>query len=68
MKNFIDFIVDAAKDSGMADEFKKHVEASDHKSISSWLNDKGYDVHVDDVKKMVDSKDDLKSSNLGFAY
>ncbi len=68
MKNFVDFIVDAAKDSGLGGEFEKFVDGADHKEISSWLKDKGYDVHEDDCKKMVDNKDDVKSSKLGFIY
>lgn len=68
MKNFVDFIVDAAKDSALADEFGKHVQGSDHSGISSWLKDKGYDVHEDECKKMADNKDSLKDSKLGIAY
>ena len=39
MKNFIDFIVDAAKDSTLGEELKKHLDSSDHKTIASWLGD-----------------------------
>ncbi len=68
MKNFIDFIVDVAKDNGIAKEFEKHVEGSDHKGMSAWLKDKGYDVHEDECKKMVDNKENLKSSKVGWTY
>ncbi|QEN04401.1 hypothetical protein EW093_06720 [Thiospirochaeta perfilievii] len=68
MKNFIDFVVDSAKESTLAEELKTHIEGSDHKTISSWLSSKGYDVHEDDVKKMVDNKEEIKNSNLGLLY
>jgi len=68
MKNFIDFIVDAAKESDLADEFHKIVQDSDHKEISSWLKDKGYEVNEDECKKMVENKDDIQSSKLGVMY
>lgn len=68
MKNFVDFIVDAAKDNGLADDFEKFVGDADHTGVSSWLKDKGYDVHEDECKKMVDSKENIKSSKLGLFY
>lgn len=68
MKNFVDFIVDAAKDSGLADEFEKHVYNSNHSEISSWLKDKGYDVHEDECKKIADNKDHYNKDKLGFFY
>lgn len=68
MKNFVDFIVDAAKDGKLGEEFGKQVETADQKAISSWLKDKGYDVHEDECKKLIDSKDDVKSLSLGYFY
>ena len=68
MKNFIDFIVDAAKDSALGKEFAKHAEESDHSTLSKWFSDKGYDVNEDHCKTIKDNKDDLKNSNLGFTY
>lgn len=68
MKNFVDFIVDVAKDSGLAEEFGKHLKDSDHKTISSWLKDKGYDVHEDDCKKLTDNNETVQSSKVGWVY
>lgn len=68
MKNFIDFVVDAAKDAELGKEFAKHVEGSDHKTMSAWLSKKGYHVHADECKKIVENKDDLKNNTLGFSY
>lgn len=68
MKNFIDFIADAAKNSALGDELHDLVHGGDHKAVSSWLQDKGYDVTEEDSKKLVDSKDDVKSSKLGLSY
>ena len=68
MKNFIDFIVDSAKDKELGEAFEKHVLNADHKEISAWLKEKGYDVHEDECKKLLDNKDDIKSSKVGFFY
>jgi hypothetical protein len=68
MKNFVDLIVDAAKDSALGEAFGKQVESGDHKGISAWLKDKGYDVHEDECKKLVDNKDNVKASKLGLYY
>ncbi|MBB6482414.1 hypothetical protein HNR50_004113 [Spirochaeta isovalerica] len=65
MKNFIDFIIDAAKDSKLSDEFSSHVNESSHQTISSWFKEKGYDVHENECKKIIDNKDSLSSKNLG---
>lgn len=66
MKNFIDFIVDAAKDSELGKELAKHVTDSDHETIADWFKGKGYDVHKDECQKLKDNKDDLKSQSLGW--
>ena len=68
MKNFIDFIVDAAKDSELGKEFAKHVDDSDHGTMSGWFKEKGYDVTEDHCKSIKDKKDDLKNTNLGYSY
>jgi len=68
MKNFVDFIVDAAKDSSLGKELADHVSGSDHETISKWFKEKGYDVHKDECQKLKENKDDLKSANLGYGY
>lgn len=68
MKNLVDFIVDAAKDSGLADSFESHLEDADHAGVATWLKDKGYNVHEDDCKKMMDNKNHISSSKLGLIY
>ncbi len=68
MKNFIDFIADAAKDSTVGEELHKVIEGGDHKTVSSWFQGKGYDVSEDDSKKLVDNKDDVKATKIGFFY
>ena len=65
MKNFVDFIVDAAKDSELGKELTEHVAKSDHQTISDWFKGKGYDVHKDECQKLTENKDDLKNHNLG---
>lgn len=66
MKNFIDFIVDATKDSELGKELAKHVSDSNHETIADWFKGKGYDVHKDECKKLTDNKDGLKNANLGY--
>ncbi|MGL1893222.1 MAG: hypothetical protein OCD02_16425 [Spirochaetaceae bacterium] len=68
MKNFIDFIADAAKDTTIGEELLKVVDSSDHKTVASWFQDKGYDVSEDDSKKLVDNKEDMKTTKIGFYY
>ncbi len=68
MKNFIDFIVDVAKDGVVGDELHKIIESGDHKVVASWLQGKGYDVSEEDSKKLVENKDDIKSTKLGVYY
>lgn len=68
MKNFIDFVVDAAKDSAIGEELHKVIESGDHKEVASWLSTKGYNVSEDDSKKLVENKDDVKSNKLGIFY
>lgn len=68
MKNFVDFIVDAAKNSDLGKEFAAHAEEADHVSLSKWFKDKGYDVHEDHCKTLKENKDDLKNANLGYGY
>ncbi|MBN2617549.1 MAG: hypothetical protein JXR64_04480 [Spirochaetales bacterium] len=68
MKNFIDFIVDAAKDSEFANEFHKVLEKANYKEVSSWLKDKGYNVHEDECKKLMDNKEEVSASKLGLVY
>ena len=69
MKNFVDFIVDAAKDSELGKELVQHVAESDHSTIAGWFKDKGYNVQEEECKKLKDNKDDLKNHNLGiFPY
>lgn len=65
MKNFIDFIVDAAKDNLLAESFHDFLKGADHNEIASWMKDKGYEVNEDECKKMADNKDDIKASKLG---
>lgn len=65
MKSFIDFILDVAKDSKLAEEFKSKVESHDHQGLAGWFKDKGYEVHADECKKILDNKDDLRSSRVG---
>ncbi|MBN2656409.1 MAG: hypothetical protein JXR86_05055 [Spirochaetales bacterium] len=66
MKNFIDFVIEAAKDSKLAQELEKHIVDSDHGTIAEWFRSKGYDVHEDECKKLKDNKDDLKNINVGY--
>ncbi len=61
-------MVDAAKDNGIAKEFEKHIDGSDHKGMSAWLKEKGYDVHEDECKKMVDHSTEFKSLKVGYNY
>ena len=68
MKNFVDFIVDAAKNSELGKEFAKHAEESDHSTMSKWFKEKGYDIDEERCKKIKDNKDDLKNANLGYGY
>ena len=68
MKNFVDFVVDASKQGGLADEFQGMVQSSDSKTMSKWLKGKGYAVNESECKKMVENKDDIKTSRLGWAY
>jgi len=68
MKNFIDLVVDLSKDSNLADEFHKFFEESDHVAISNFLKEKGYAVTEEECKKIIENKDDLKSSKLGYFY
>lgn len=66
MKNLIDFIVDAAKDSKLHDEFRSHIADASLSDLVGWFNKKGYAVDEDDCKKISDNKEDLKSANVGF--
>ena len=68
MKNFIDFVVDTAKDSDMANEFHTLIDKADHNSMSSWLKEKGYIVNENDCKKIIDNKDEMRAAKVGFMY
>lgn len=68
MKNFIDFITDATKNSVLGDELHDVVHGGDHKVVSSWLKERGYNVSEEDSKKLVDNRNDVKSSKLGISY
>jgi len=67
MKNFVDFVVDAAKDSDLVKELTKYLDDADHKAMSNWFKDKGYEVHEEECKKILNNKDDFKNQSLGIA-
>ncbi len=68
MKNFIDFVVDSAKESKLSEEFHQQLNKADHSGMANWLKDKGYDVQADECKKIIDNKDDMKASKVGLMY
>lgn len=68
MKTFVDFVVDASKETSLAHEFESMIQDADHKTVSSWLSGKGYDVQEEECRKIVDNRDSVKSSKLGLAY
>ena len=68
MKSIVDFIVDATKDSKLAEEFHDLVQKVDHSKLAAWFHGKGYDIKADEAKKLVENKDSIKSAKLGFTY
>ena len=68
MKNFTDLMVEIAKDENLAKECFAKLNETDHSGLSNWLKSKGYDVDENECKKLVDNKDNIKSSRVGLAY
>lgn len=59
MANFIDFIADAANDFELAREFIEFLDKASAEELQNWLNEKDYDLSIDDCKKLVDNKENI---------
>ena len=68
MKSLADLLIDLTKDTDLGKAIEEKLEGNDHKDLKAMLNDKGYDVHEDECKKIVDNKDDLKSGRVGVIW
>ncbi|MBI9099625.1 MAG: hypothetical protein JEY91_14190 [Spirochaetaceae bacterium] len=68
MKSLVDLLVDLTKNPDLGKAVEEKLEGNDHRDLKAMLNDKGYDVHEDECKKIVDNKDDLKSGRVGIAW
>jgi len=67
MKNFIDLMIDVAKDEGLGKECISKLHESDHTELSAWLKGKGYEVGEEECKKLQENKGDIKKlSALGY--
>lgn len=69
MKTLADFLVDITKDDELAKESLAKFNETDHSGLSQWFKEKGYDIDENECKKLVDNKDDFKSSDrVGIIY
>ena len=69
MKNFTDFMVDAAQNPELGKEAMSKLNEADHTSLVTWLKEKGYDVDEADCKKLYDNKDPIeKGTSVGLTY
>ena len=59
MADFIDFIAEAANDFDLTKRFIKTLNESSPDDLQNWLKGEGYDVSVEDCKKLVDNKDNI---------
>lgn len=59
MPNFIDFIADAANDFELAREFIKILNEASAEELQKWLGERGYDLSIEDCKKLVDNKENI---------
>ncbi len=59
MPDFIDFIAKAANDFDLTKRFIKTLDGSSPADLSNWLKGEGYEVSVEDCKKLVDNKDNI---------
>lgn len=65
MKNFIDFMVEASKTGTLAEEFHQNLGKGNHAELSQWFSKNGYGVNEQECKKILDNRNDIKSSRLG---
>lgn len=68
MKTITDFLVDIAKNEELAKESLAKLGEATHADLSKWFKDKGYDIDENESKKLVENKDDIKSSERVGVY
>ncbi|MGL1893224.1 MAG: hypothetical protein OCD02_16435 [Spirochaetaceae bacterium] len=68
MKNFIDFVADAAKNESMATELNNKIVGSNITEISTWFENQGYSINQDECEKIMMNKDSIASQKIGLYY
>ena len=59
MADFIDFVTDSAQKPEIGKEFLGAIKDASPEDLRDWFKDKGYDVNVDDCKKLIENKDNI---------
>lgn len=71
MQNFVDFVAYASKNHEVGKEFIDSLKKHSAEELHKWFDGKGYEVSIDDCKKLTDNQDtitDIKEISVKMSY